>query len=148
MEFIILVVALVVSFITGSIVEKQHFSSLRQRESKARRQPIVSHEQLPKDKKILHSSMVSGSSVVAAEYFKSFTAGLRGLIGGSVSSYESLLDRARREAVLRMRERSPSCDVIVNIRIETTQLGREMVEAVAYGTAVTFVPDASDILNK
>ena len=35
--------------------------------------------------------------------FKRFLANLRRLIGGRVKSYESILDRARREALLRMK---------------------------------------------
>ena len=41
--------------------------------------------------------------MVSVDYFKRFLAGLRMIFGGRVSSYESLLDRARREALLRMR---------------------------------------------
>jgi uncharacterized protein YbjQ (UPF0145 family) len=47
---------------------------------------------------------VSGSVVVSVDYFKRFLAGLRTLVGGRVTSYETLLDRARREAILRCKE--------------------------------------------
>ncbi|MGQ0547496.1 MAG: YbjQ family protein, partial [Betaproteobacteria bacterium] len=49
------------------------------------------------------SRLVAGSVVIADDYFKSLLAGLYSFFGGPVRSYESLLDRARREAVLRMK---------------------------------------------
>ena len=64
---------------------------------------------------------------------------------GEIGAYETLVDRARREAVLRMKERSRGADIIVNVRIETSAIGKTAenrntvgsIEAIAYGTAVT-----------
>jgi uncharacterized protein YbjQ (UPF0145 family) len=68
------------------------------------------------------------------------------MIGGRLTSYESLLDRARREAILRMKESAilSGGKIIVNVRIETTSISKHSnslysigsVEVVAYGTAV------------
>jgi len=86
--------------------------------------------------------------VVSSDYFRSLLAGLRNLIGGSVRSFETLLDRGRREAVLRMKEQFPEADVIVNVRIETSTIGQQTasrrqqlgtVELIAYGTAIRYV---------
>jgi len=78
------------------------------------------------------------------DYFKRLLASLRNIFGGTVKSYESLIDRARREALLRMKEKAPQASMIVNVRIETTTVGRKAnkkgvgcLEALAYGTAVT-----------
>ena len=63
--------------------------------------------------------------------------------GGKVKSYESLIDRARREALLRMKEEAPDASMIINVRIETSTIGKTSrnktvgcLEAVAYGTAL------------
>jgi uncharacterized protein YbjQ (UPF0145 family) len=90
--------------------------------------------------------LVTGSVVVSVDYFKRFLAGLRGLVGGEVKSYGTLLDRARREAVLRMKEEAirKGYDAIVNVRLETSRLasgrrdgkGTAGVEMLAFGTAV------------
>ena len=52
-------------------------------------------------------------------------------------------DRARREAMLRMKEMAGNATVIVNVRIETSTIGRKAnkkgvgcLEAIAYGTAL------------
>jgi uncharacterized protein YbjQ (UPF0145 family) len=83
--------------------------------------------------------------VISLDYFKRILAGLRNIFGGEISSYETLIDRARREAILRMKERSKGASIILNVRIETSSIGQSAnqrktvgsIEAIAYGTAVT-----------
>jgi uncharacterized protein YbjQ (UPF0145 family) len=89
-------------------------------------------------------SLVSGSAVIADDYFKSLVASLHNLFGGRMRSYESLLDRARREAVLRMKAqaRRAGAGMIVNVKMQTFAVpGRKpgstrAVEVLAYGTAL------------
>jgi len=45
---------------------------------------------------------VSGNVVIAMDYFKKIIANLKSLVGGSLDSYETMLERARREAIVRM----------------------------------------------
>ncbi|NNK94067.1 MAG: heavy metal-binding domain-containing protein, partial [Desulfobacterales bacterium] len=76
------------------------------------------------------------------DYFKKIMATLSNIFGGQLTSYESLLDRARREAVLRLKESCPQADQIINLRIETSSITKGdnkqigCVEVLAYGTAV------------
>lgn len=58
---------------------------------------------------------VSGSVVVSIDYFKRFLSGLQFLVEGTVTAYETLLDRGRREAILRMKSEMPDADVIVDV---------------------------------
>ena len=53
-----------------------------------------------------HPSMVTGNVVISVDYFKTVVAGLRNLVGGNVNTYETLLDRARREALLRLQQQA------------------------------------------
>ena len=90
------------------------------------------------------TQLVSGSVVISSDYFKRFIAGLRMLIGGRLNTYESLLDRARREAILRMREEAKALGAtqIFNVKLETISIGGRnpnsvsCLEVLAYGTAV------------
>lgn len=92
------------------------------------------------------TQLVSGSVVISIDFFKKFVAGLRSLFGGRLKAYESLLDRARREAILRMKESAlqNNARVIINVRIETASINKNSgrrqgvgsVEVVAYGTAI------------
>ena len=90
----------------------------------------------------------AGSVVVSIDYFKRFVAALRNIVGGSVGSYETLVDRARREAVLRLKESAKGANIVVNVRVETSSIGASAdrrssvgsVEALAYGTAIWLEP--------
>ena len=84
---------------------------------------------------------MSGSTVIASDYFKSFVAGLVNIFGGRVVPFESLLDRARREALLRMKEqaRAAGAAYVFNVKYETARVtaGRgAALEVLAYGTAM------------
>ena len=69
---------------------------------------------------------------------------MRNIFGGRVGAYESLLDRARREAVLRMQQeaRQLGAETIYNVKYETSRIGENAakglgsVEVLAYGTAL------------
>jgi uncharacterized protein YbjQ (UPF0145 family) len=85
-----------------------------------------------------------GSVVVSSDFFKTFIAGIMNLLGGRITVYESLLERGRREALLRMEESAQAwgADRVVNIRIQTAELsgnsgkGVVALEVMVYGTGV------------
>ncbi|MCH6588380.1 MAG: YbjQ family protein, partial [Proteobacteria bacterium] len=88
--------------------------------------------------------LVVAAVVISVDYFKRFVAGLRMIFGGRVHTYESLLDRGRREALLRMQERAKElgANMIFNVRLETSSISKGArrsvgsVEVLAYGTAI------------
>ncbi|MBE7422702.1 MAG: heavy metal-binding domain-containing protein [Zoogloeaceae bacterium] len=144
LDWIVFLALLAVGYFSGRAAEARHYASIRRREKElakvlafATKYPPAAH--LPQQ-----TRLVSGSVVVGSDYFKQFVAGLRTLLGGRMKSYETLLDRARREAVLRMKEeaRRSGYRLIVNVRIESTNItggnrgGLPAVEAFAYGTAL------------
>lgn len=141
-------VLLMVAYFIGSYIEKKHFRSIRRREADALGFPVVSLNTMPDDWNVSSSDMVTGSIVISLDYFKRVIAGLKGLVGGRIKTYEPLLDRARREAMLRMiaSARSQGYDAIFNVRLETSRLanatrdgkGIAGVEMLAFGTAVKF----------
>lgn len=142
--FPILLIAL--AYLVGTIIEKRHFRSIREREQTHRQYPVVSLDTLPEDWSVSGATLVTGNVVISLDYFKRVIAGLRGIVGGRIKTYEPLLDRARREAVLRMTEsaRRQGYDAIFNVRLETSRLansrgdgnGTAGVEMLAFGTAV------------
>jgi uncharacterized protein YbjQ (UPF0145 family) len=139
------VALLVLAMFTGSIIERRHYASIRAREAQFQNLPAIPYELPAGDEQPLAEvRMVMGSTVVSIDYFKQFLFGLRTLVGGRVSAFESVLDRGRREAVLRMKEQFPDADIIVNMRLETstvsasTQKALNSVEVLAYGTALKY----------
>ena len=136
-----------IGLIVGSTMEKNHYKSIKAREKQTLRLPAITLDQHDKQETVEQSFLVTGSAVISVDYFKRFLAALRNIFGGRVRAYESLVDRARREAILRMKETCPSADIIINLRIETSTISKQSpsgqravgcVEAVAYGTAVQY----------
>ncbi len=142
--FISFCVLMALGFFAGSALEKQHYASIKKREAEWAHIPCLNSKTVPPDKDYLNARLVLGSVVVSVDYFKRFLAGLRMIFGGEVGSYASLIDRGRREALLRMKEQAPNADLFLNVRLETATVfsgDKERtgsVEVVAYGTAVRF----------
>ena len=140
-------VLMLLGYSVGSFVEKVHYASVKKRENQFLDLPAITFRKLPQDKEIIDAQFVMGSVVISLDYFKRFLAGLRHIVGGRIKSYETLLDRARREAILRMKEeaRKLGADVILNVRFETAGIKKVKrkqkvgcFEVLAYGTAIKF----------
>jgi uncharacterized protein YbjQ (UPF0145 family) len=136
-----------IAYFVGSAIERAHFRRILAREQQLAAFPVVTFETLPDDWQVGSSDLVSGAVIISLDYFKRIIASLRSLIGGRVKTYESLLDRGRREAVLRMTEeaRRRGFDAVINVRLETSRLANSRrggkgvagIEMLAYGTAIT-----------
>ena len=70
-------------------------------------------------------SLVSGEAVVASDTFKTWVFGLKNIVGGESETFTRLFDRARREALLRMKERARElgCDAVCNVRFDSADIG-------------------------
>ena len=143
-DLIVFLVLLALGYGFGRYAELKHYKSIIQREKEFQDLPVVATKFPPLGKPFSDVELVSGSVVISIDYFKSFIAGLRNLVGGRVTAYESLLDRARREAILRMKEeaRTFGGHIIFNVKLETSSIhkGRKngigAVEVLAYGTVL------------
>ena len=69
-------------------------------------------------------------------------AGLKALRRGEVSQYTQLLEDSRRHAIDRMVDnaRLLDADGLVAVRFDSSEIGQQLTEIVAYGTAVTLAP--------
>jgi len=141
-DLIVFLVLLLAGFVVGSVVEKRHYQSIRKREAEWVHLPTIMLKKPLNPQSISRARLVNGNVVISIDFFKKFVAGLVNIFGGNVSSYETLIDRARREAVLRMKEDAGDASEIVNIRIETSSITKNTknsigaVEVLAYGTAI------------
>jgi len=136
-----------IGLVVGTINENKHYASIKQREQQTLKLPVITLKQYDQDKDPQKAYLVTGSVVISVDYFKRLLAALRNIFGGRVMAYESLVDRARREAILRMKEKCPEADIIINLRIETSTISKQgrsgqksvgCVEAIAYGTAIQY----------
>lgn len=140
-------VLLVVGFLVGSTVERQHFRSLSRREGQLAHILRTNLKAVSHDAPVACAEYVDGQAVIGSDYFKTFASRMRNIFGGELRSFERLMARARREAIVRMLEKADKlgASVVLNIRLETSTIGRgkgkhglPTAEIHAYGTAVAY----------
>lgn len=143
-QLIIFLILMSIGYFSGRMLESKHYKSIEAREEEFLSLPAVTLKTPDNTRAVTSARLVTGSVVISIDYFKRFLAGLRNVFGGRVTSYESLIDRARREAILRMKEECQDADIILNMRIATSSISKgakgaiSSVEAMAYGTAVKY----------
>ncbi len=144
---------LAVGYGIGHWNERRHLKSLARREEIYKDVVVTNWKRLPEGLSIESAFLCTGSVVIASDYFKTFAAGLKNLIGGRLRTLETLLMRARREAVLRMTKtaKANGASFILNTRFETMMVmrtrrgrGAPMVEMLAYGTALRLAPTSTE----
>ena len=139
--FITFIVLLLVGLIFGKINEMNHFRRLERDEAALAHIDIYNIKRPPEALQ-QGGALVNGNVVIAVDYFKVIASTLKMIIGGRLNSYQSLLTRARREAIIRMKKEADKlgADAIYNARIEFSNVGQQPsgggVELLAYGTAV------------
>ena len=146
MEFLLIsLFLLVIGYFFGRHAEEKHYRHIEEREHVLLHFPCTNLKvPLQPERDVQRAELVSGNVVVSIDYFKQMLATLRGLVGGQVNAYETLVDRARREAVLRMKATCLDADEIINLRLETSSISKGQqsqvgsVEVLAYGTAIYY----------
>lgn len=129
-------------FTIGSWRERSHFRSLAQREADHGDIGIANLKTVSNPHNVECATLITADCVIASDYFKSFVAGLRRLLGGDIRSYETLMERARREAIVRLlaQARELGATETWNIRLATSNIagtrGSVSVEVLAYATAI------------
>ncbi len=128
---------LVLGYFIGGAREKKHFEDLMRREKNLLPR-VMARADKGEKLNVGETFLVATSVVIATDFFKNFVGNLKSLFGGRLRSHESLLDRARREALCRLREKAyaKGASEIRNVRFETNFLDQLGIEVSAYGTAV------------
>ena len=136
-QIVIFVILFSVGFGFGRYNERNHFRYLDEQEQR------LAYIQVNNSRFILseHSGqMISSNVVISHDYFKYALANVQNMLGGRLTSYESVVERARREAIVRLKLEAEKIGAIqiMGIRLSTTELGMQggMVEVFAYGTAI------------
>jgi len=138
-------VLLVLGFFVGSFRERRHLADLTRRERALANITCNNLKRITHPDQVRGARLVTGEVAIASDYFKTFAANLRNIVGGEVRAFDTLLQRARREAILRMLEEARAmgaCEVW-NIRLGTSNISSQgrnkaavSVEVFAYGTAI------------
>lgn len=139
-----LLILLLLGYVAGKLAERRHYRSIRAREKNFLHVPVITAKTLDDLRAVQESTLALGSVVVSVDYYKRFLSSFRKVFGGELRSYSSLIDRGRREALLRMRESCPGANLFLNCRLETASISKGKgkttgcVEVLAYATAITF----------
>ena len=86
--------------------------------------------------------IVSGETIIGANLFKDFFAGIRDIVGGRASSYESVLREAKESALQEMSDQAArmGANAVIGIDLdyETVGANGSMLMVTAAGTAVRY----------
>ncbi|MBR2644999.1 MAG: YbjQ family protein [Clostridia bacterium] len=84
--------------------------------------------------------LVKGSTIQTVNALRDLGAGLKTLVGGELTKYNEMMDKARAIATNRMVEEAQKlgADAIVCMRYATSAIMQSAAEVMAYGTAVRF----------
>lgn len=143
-DLLVLSTLLLLGYFFGHMAERRHYKRIFRQERELMHIPVVTMRTPPQSLLIQEAQLVSGNVVISLDFFKRILASLRNIFGGRVTSLESLLDRARREAVIRMKLQAINTGAtqIYNMRLETSSIVKSAgsvmgsVEVLAYGTAL------------
>ena len=148
---------LLLGLVVGGMNERNHFRQLGMREAQTSDILVTQLKSFPACSPVDRvPTMLVAEVVISSDYLKSFLAGIRNIFGGEVRSFQTMLERARREALQRIREeaREMGYNAICNVRLETADMaGRTsssknkivmaaiLVSATGYNAAVPGSPD-------
>ena len=139
---------IVVGFTIGKVTERRHFASLARRE--AQLGPMLVSNVRPYAPGALASpppQMVVVEVVISADYFKTFVAGLKKIIGGELRTYENIARRARAEALLRLKETAQGAgyNAMCNVRVDAADVAgkKQQGQAKAQAAMVGVIASAT-----
>ncbi len=144
---------IILAWITGRLAERNHNRRLDRREGELSGMLVTNLKSFPDGAEAAKGGrLVMGQVVIANDYLKAFLAGIRKIFGGEIKSYEKLMLRARREAIVRMLTKADQdgFDAVGNVRIYfsdiggmTGQRGMAIVEIFTCGTAYNRPPETN-----
>ena len=100
--------------------------------------------ELPGYKTVKSYGVVRGIVVRSRSIIGNIGASLQSLIGGNISLYTELCERARDDAFKQMLAHAGSAgaNAVIGVRYDATEIGNGITEVLCYGTAVTVIPIA------
>ena len=126
-----------IGFAFGRYFERKHLRELEENEKRLAYIRIDTNKFQTSEQM---GQFISSNVVISHDYFKFIIANIQNFFGGRLTTYGSVVDRARREAVVRLKNEAEKVgsNHIMGLRLSTTEMGMQggMVEVFAYGTAI------------
>ena len=142
------VLLIVVGFTIGKVVERRHFADLARREAMLGAMLVTDvRPYAPGAQASPQPQMVVVEVVIAADYFKTFVAALKKIVGGELRTYENIARRARAEALLRLKETAQGAgyNALCNLRVDTADIAgkKQQGQAKAQAAMVGVIASAT-----
>jgi len=103
---------------------------------------VTSAFELPAYTIVRNFGLVRGIIVRSRSVFGSIGAGFQQLVGGNISLYTELCERARTDAyeIMIRHAAQVGANALIGVRYDATEISPGVTEVLCYGTAVTVVP--------
>jgi uncharacterized protein YbjQ (UPF0145 family) len=126
----------------GKARERRHFERIRNREQELAYLLVKNTRTTDPGFTPTNASLVIGEVVVGSDYLKTFLTSIRNLFGGEMRSFATIMERTRREALIRMLDEAQrrGARAVINVRFETSEVGGPRLpaaEILCYGTAIS-----------
>lgn len=142
-------------FWRGRRNEAAHWRQIAEQELAVQDVLVFATRRPPQMAQPMDPVLVTGSVVVSSDFYRLLIASLRKIVGGNYRSYESMLERARRHALVRLKQDAQrrGARMVFNVCFTTSRIsdsrrrGNEaaQMEVLAYGTA--FVPARGSVAS-
>ena len=98
--------------------------------------------ELPGQRVVRNVGIVRGIVVRSRSVVGNFAAGLQTLMGGNITMWSAMCERAREEAydIMVRHARELDANAIIGMRYDATEVSAGVTEVLAYGTAVVVEP--------
>jgi len=142
-DLIIILVLLWMWYGFWTYAEKKHFKRIIQDEKELRSIVVLWKKQASELSK-WNIDLYTWNIVLSSDYFKRFIAWFINFFWGRMKVYESLLDRARRDTIVKVKKQAKAAwyNAIANLRIETSSISKWnkwkiwSIEVLAYATGI------------
>ncbi len=140
---------LAVAWVAQRMVTQSRRKYLDEQEEHFRQRLLLTNMRRFPQGKCSRPVLVSGTAVIANNYFVSFASVFKHLFGGELKGYTAMCADARRLAMVRMLQEAEAAgaNAVFNVRFETSTIASANnqkqtgnVELIAYGTAVRMEP--------
>lgn len=137
LKILITLVLFCIGWYFGSRAERKHLEQLSRDEA---RLAYIRLGNCRLETREQRGELVVSNVVISHDYFKFIWSHIHSFFGGRLKTYESVVERARREAMVRLKKQAEQlgADEILAIRLSISDIAgtQGSVEVLAYGTAI------------
>ncbi len=102
-QLVIFLILFSIGWAFGRHIERKHLNELLEKEQQFAHIRIDTNRFATSDQL---GHFISSNVVISHDYFKYVLASIKNVLGGRLTSYKSMVERARREAIIRLKQQA------------------------------------------